>query len=184
MSSTTAQHSPGDAETELPRPRRGGSWRWSRPRHALLAGGALAAVLSLGVATDGGAGAATAPPGNSGVAHGGPMTRPTVAGKITALKGDDITVETDATTVTVVASSSTTFKAGPGPGGGTTSSRSALKVGDFIGVQGTKNSDGSVSATSITIGRAFRAGKGGPGGGASTGNGGKGGKPPSGAPSA
>lgn len=182
MTSTTAQHSSGDAETELPRPRRGGSWRWSRPRHALVAGGALAAVLSLGVATGSGAGAATAPPGNSGVAHGGPIARPTVAGKITALKSEDITLETNATTtVTVVASSSTAFKADPGPGGATTSSRSALKVGDFIGVQGTKNSDGSVSATSITVGRASRAGKGGPGGGA---GGGKGGKPPSGAPSA
>jgi hypothetical protein len=182
MTSTTPQHSSGDAGTGLPRPRRGGPWRWSRPRHALVAGGALAAVLSLAVATGGGAGAATAAPGNSGAARGGPMTRPTVAGKVTAVKGDDITLKTDATTtVTVVTSSSTTFKVDPGPGRGTTSSGSALKAGDFIGVQGTKNSDGSVTASSITIGRSFRAGKGGPGGGAGSG---KGGKPPAGAPSA
>ena len=108
------------------------------------------------------------------------MARPTVSGKITALNGDDITVETNAKTpVTVVSSASTTFKADPGPGGGTTSSASALKVGDFIGVQGTKNSDGSVTASSVTIGRPQQMGKGGPGGG---GGGGRGGKPPSGGP--
>ena len=181
MTSTTPQHSSGGAETDLPRPRRGGPWRWSRPRHALVAGGALAAVLSLGAATGSAAGAATAPSGSSGATHGGPMTRPTVAGKITALKGDEITLKTDATTVTVVTSSNTTFKADPGPGGGTTSSGSALKVGDFVGVQGTKNSDGSVTASRVTIGRPQRAGRGGPGSGAGAG---KGGRPPSGAPSA
>ena len=181
MTSTTPQHSSGGAETDLPRPRRGGPWRWSRPRHALVAGGELAAVLSLGAATGSAAGAATVPSGSSSAAHGGPMTRPTVAGKITALKGDEITLTADATTVTVVTSSNTTFKADPGPGGGTTSSGSALKVGDFVGVQGTKNSDGSVTASSITIGRPQRAGRGGPGGSAGAG---KGGRPPSGAPSA
>ena len=171
MTGTTAQKPSADGGTELPRPRRGSRWRWSRPHRALVAGGALAAVLSLGVAT--GAGAATTTPGNSGgAAHGRPpggMARPTVSGKITALSGDDITVETNAkTTVTVVYSSSTTFKADPGPGGGTTSSASALKVGDFIGVQGTKNSDSSVTASSVTIGRPQQMGKGGrpPSGGA------------------
>ena len=89
------------------------------------------------------------------------MARPTVSGKITALSGDDITVETNAkTSVTVVYSSSTTFKADPGPSGGTTSSASALKVGDFIGVQGTKNSDGSVTASSVMIGRPHADGQG------------------------
>ena len=106
------------------------------------------------------------------------MTRPAVSGKISALHGDDITLETKAkTAVTVVFSSSTTFGTDPGPSGSATSSASALKVGDFIGVQGTKNSDGTVTATSVTIGRPPQMGKGGPGGG-------KGGKPPSGAPSA
>ena len=92
-------------------------------------------------------------------------------------QGDDITVETNAkTSVTVVFGSSTTFKANPGPSGGTTSSASALKVGDFVGVQGTKNSDGTVTATTVMIGRPPQMGKGGPGGGA-----GRGGKPPTGA---
>jgi hypothetical protein len=109
------------------------------------------------------------------------MARPTVSGKITALHGNDIIVETHAktTTVTVVASSSTTFKSGPGPSGGATSSATALRIGDFIGVQGTENSDGSVSASSVTIGRPPQMGKAGRGGP------GKGGRPPSGgAPSA
>jgi hypothetical protein len=105
------------------------------------------------------------------------MARPTVSGKVTALNGDDITVETNAKSVTVVSTASTTFKAGPGPGGGTTSSASALKVGDFIGVQGTKNSDGSVTASSVTIGRPPQMGKGG-----RPGSGGRGGKPPAGGP--
>ena len=100
------------------------------------------------------------------------------------MSGDDITVETNAkTSVTVVYSSSTTFKADPGPSGGTTSSAAALKVGDFIGVQGTKNSDSSVTASSVTIGRPQQMGRsGGPGGG---GRSSRGGRPPSdGAPSA
>jgi hypothetical protein len=187
MTGTPAQKPSGDGGTELPRPRRGSRWRWSRPHQALVAGGALAAVLSLGVAT--GAGAATTTAGNSGgAAHGRPpgggVARPTVSGKITALSGDDITVETNATTtVTVVYSSSTRFTANPGPSGGTTSSASALKIGDFIGVQGTKNSDSSVTASSITIGRPQQMGKGGGAGGG--GGSGKGGRPPSGgAPSA
>jgi hypothetical protein len=149
----------------------------------MAAGGVLAAVLGLGVAT--GAGAATMTSGNSGAAaHGAPpgdMARPTVSGKITALSGDDVTVETNAkSSVTVVYSSSTTFKTDPGPSGGTTSSASALKVGAFIGVTGTKNSDGSVTATTVMIGRPAQMGKGRPGGPGGPGGGSKGGKPPSG----
>jgi hypothetical protein len=184
MTGTTAQKPSEYEGTELPRPRHGSHWRWSRPHHALVAGGALAAVLGLGVATGVSAGAATTAQGNSGAAAPGRppggMARPTVTGKITAMSGDNITVETSAkTTVTVVASSSTTFKADPGPSGGTTSSAAALKIGDFIGVQGTKNSDGSVTASSVTIGRPQQLGKGGRGGP------GKGGRSPSGvAPSA
>ena len=175
MTGTTAQKPSADGGTQLPRPRRGSRWRWSRPHQALVAGGALAAVLSLGVATGTGAGAATTTSGNSGgAAHGrlpgGGTPRPAVSGKITALSGDDITVETSAkTSVTVVYSSGTTFKAGPGPGGaGTTSSASALKIGDFIGVQGTKNSDSSVTASTVMIGRPQQMGRGGrpPSGGA------------------
>jgi hypothetical protein len=104
------------------------------------------------------------------------MARPTVSGKITALSGDAITVETNAkTSVSVVTSTSTTYKTGAGPNGGTTSSASALKVGEYIGVQGTKNSDGSVTASAVMIGRPPQMGRGGPGAGA-----GKSATPPSG----
>jgi hypothetical protein len=108
------------------------------------------------------------------------MARPTVSGTITALRGDDITVETTAkSVVTIVTTSNTTFTTNPGPGGGTTSRASALKVGGFIWVTGTKDSD--VTATTITIGRPLRRGQGAPGH-----RPGKGGTPPSGsgAPSA
>ena len=182
MDDMKAQTSTGH-EGGLPRPHRGSRWRWSRPRQAMAAGGVLAAVLGLGVATDAGAGAATPTSGDSGAgAHGAPpggMARPTVSGRITALSADDITVETNTkSAVTVVYSSSTTFKTNPGPSGGTTSGASALKVGDFIGVTGTKNSDGSVTATTVMIGRPPQMGNGGKGGpGGAT----KGGKPPSGA---
>jgi hypothetical protein len=179
MTAMTAQKPSGDDKTELPSPRRGSHWRWSGPRRALTAGGVLAAVLGLGVATGASAGAATGTSGNTGAAHGRPpggMARPTVAGKITALSGDDITVTTNAkTTVTVVYSSTTTFKTNPGPSGGSASSASALKVGVFVGVQGTKNSDGTVTASTVMIGRPPQLGKGGAGGGP-----GRGGKPPSG----
>jgi hypothetical protein len=184
MTGRTAQSPAEHDQAGLPQPRHGSRWRWSRPRQAMAAGGVLAAVLGLGVATGGGAGAATATStsDNSGAAHGAPpggMARPTVSGKITALSGDDITLDSNAkSSVTVVYSSNTTFKTNPGPSGGTTSSASALKVGAFIGVTGTKNSDGSVTAASVTIGRPAQMGQGRPGG---PGGGSKGGKPRSGA---
>jgi hypothetical protein len=170
MTGRTVQSLAAHNESGLPRPRRGARWRWSRPRRAMAAGGVLAAVLGLGVASGAGAATTATTSGNAGPAgHGAPpggMARPTVSGTITALSGDDITVETNAkSAVTVVYSSGTTFKTDPGPGGGSTSSASALKVGAFIGVTGTKNSDGSVTATSVMIGRPALMGHGGPGGG-------------------
>jgi hypothetical protein len=111
------------------------------------------------------------------------MARPTVSGKVTALSGDTITLETNAkSSVTVVYSSSTTFRTNSSAGGGTTSSASALKVGDFIGVTGSKSSDGSVTATTVMIGQPTRPGNGAPGGPGKGGPGGsgKGGRPPSG----
>jgi Domain of unknown function (DUF5666) len=169
MTATTSHQPSRDGGTEFPRPRPGARWRWSRPRRALVAGGALAAVLSLGVGAGAGAATTTGSAKSGGAAHGRPpggMARPTVAGKITALSGDDITVETTGTTkVTVTYTSSTKFEAGTGPSGGTTSSASALKVGDFIGVQGSKTSDGTVTASTVVIGRPAQ-GHGGPGGAA------------------
>jgi hypothetical protein len=162
MTGTTAQTPSDDDGTGLPRPRRGARWRWSRPRRALAAGGVLAAVLGLGVST--GAGAATAAGRTGTAARGRPpdgVARPTVSGTVTALQGDDITVETNATTsVSVVTTSGTSYTTNPGPSGGTASSASALKVGVVVGVTGTKDSDGSVTATSIVIGRPPRMGHG------------------------
>ncbi len=97
------------------------------------------------------------------------MPRPTVGGKVTALSDDDITVQTrDNKSVTVVYSSSTAFRTTSGAAGApgnaksatptptststsTSTSASALKVGDYVGVSGTKNANGTVSASTITI---------------------------------
>jgi len=153
---STRRHEPvPTAGSELPEPHRGARWRWSKPRTTLVAGGALAAVLSLGAGTVA-AGTATAgsstPAGPRGQPPGG--ARPTVMGKVTALSGNDITVQTRGKrSTTVVYSSATTFKTMSGPGGTSSGARvSALEVGSFIGANGTKNSDGSVTASSIVIG--------------------------------
>jgi hypothetical protein len=97
------------------------------------------------------------------------MSKPTAAGKITALSGDDITLKgKDSATQTVVYSSSTTFRTGSG----STTTAADLKVGQSIAVTGTKGSDGTVTASTIVIG-VPPAGRGGP-------SGHPGGKPPSG----
>jgi len=153
---TTRRYEPAPtAVSELPEPGRSARWRWSKPRTTLVAGGALAAVLSLGAGTVT-AGAATAssssPAGPRGQPAAGP--RPTVMGRVTALSGNDVTVQTRGKkTTTVVYSSATTFKTMSGSGGASsTSSASALEVGRFVGVLGTRHTDGSVSASSIVIG--------------------------------
>ena len=156
---------------------------------ALVAGGALAAVLGLGASAAGAAGT----PGPSGTSVREPAagrragrlpggaTPPAVGGRITALSGDDITVQTRTTR----RPSSSLPPARPsrrlsGPNGAsTTSSDSALKVGDFIGVQGTKNSDGTVTASTVMIGGPQPGGKSGPAG--PPGAAGKGGRLPAGA---
>ena len=140
----------------LPEPRRGARWRWSTPGKTLVAGGTLATVLSLvtGAAV---VGAATSPasPGSEAGPRGQPRAgavRPTVLGRVIVLHGDDITVQTQGKkTTTVVSSSATTFKTLSGSSGSSSSSASALRVGDFIGVQGTEHSDGTVTASNIVI---------------------------------
>jgi uncharacterized protein DUF5666 len=160
---------------DLPSPAPDARWRWSTARRAMVGTGVVAAALSLGTVAAGAATTGTSAPPSS--ARGGAppgMTKPTAAGKITALSGDDITLKDKAsTTVTVVYSSSTTFRAPSG-----SASASDLKVGESIAVTGTKNNDGTISATSIMVGGP-PAGRGGPPGHP----GGKppaGGKPPSG----
>ena len=112
------------------------------------------------------------------------MVRPTVAGTVTAMSGNTVTVETRARrSVTVVTSSSTTYKTNSGQTGASTSSASALKVGAFIGVQGTTNTDGTVSATSVVIGRPPQMGRGLPPRGTGSGAGAGAPTPPGGASS-
>jgi hypothetical protein len=193
---SNALNEPAPTGTHLPQPRGNARWRWSTPRRTLAAGGTLAAVLGLGA---GGAGAAMSgstsgsgrPPSGSHASTGGARPQPTVGGKVTGLSGDDITLQTQGNKgVTVVYSSSTTFKTRAGTrGSGTTSSSSAaaLKVGDFVGVDGTKNANGTVSASSVTIVTGMPSGgRGGPPGrkGAPPGQGGRGGSAPTGAPAA
>jgi len=158
---SNALNEPAPTATHLPQPRGNARWRWSTPRRALVAGGTLAAVLGLGA---GGSGAATSgstsgsghPPSDAHASTGAARSQPTVGGKVTVLSSDDIMLQTRGNkSVTVVYSSSTTFRTMAGTrGSGTTSSSSAaaLKVGDFVGVDGTKNADGTISASSVTIG--------------------------------
>ena len=157
--------------TGLPRPRRGARWRWAAPRGALVGGGVLAAVLGLGAAAGaatnnaprpaGGAPGAsgtrgTSPPGGATLGGG----RPTVAGRITALHGDDITVAVRAgpgrsgtpTAATVVYSGATSFKVVSAKSRtASASSPSALKVGAFVAVQGTRHGD-TVDASAVVFG--------------------------------
>lgn len=133
----------------MPEPAPSSRWRWSTPRAAAVCGGAVVAALSFGSL----AGASTAHHGASPTSAPhlrGPMTRgaqPTAGGKITTLSGDDVTLAgRNSASQTVVYSASTTFAT---MSGSTTSS--ALKVGEFITVHGTKKPDGDVDATSIMI---------------------------------
>jgi hypothetical protein len=192
---SNALNEPAPTATDLPQPCGNARWRWSTPRRTLVAGGTLAAVLGLGA---GGAGAATSgstsgsghPPSGSHASTGSARPQPTVGGKVTGLRGDHMMVQTQGDkSVTVVYSSSTTFKtmAGTRGSGTTSSSAAALKVGDFVRVDGTKNANGIVSASSVTIGTGMPPGgrSGPPGGqGAPPGHGGRGGSPPTGAPAA
>jgi hypothetical protein len=186
---TTPNDEPALTTAHLPQPRGSARWRWSAPRRVAVAGGAMAAVLGLGAGV---AGAATssnasssrssAPSSSAPSGHAPSGSRPTLGGKITALSADDITVKTsDGSALTVVYSSKTTFTSMSGKGSSNHASASSLKVGEFIGVRGTK-SGSTVSATSIMIGTMSpNGGKGGsPGKGSST----SGTPPRGGAPSA
>ena len=117
----------------------------------------MATVLGFGASA---AGVSTPSPGPPAGAHGRPprrgTPRPTVGGKVTAVSGNDVIVQTRKdTTTTVVVSSATTYKTATWPGGTSSAAvaaaASALKVGDFIAVHGTEQSDGTVTASSIVI---------------------------------
>ncbi len=148
---TTQNAEPALTPAHLPQPRGDARWRWSTPRKAAAAGGAMAVVLGLGAGV---AGAATSATSSTNAPRGQPAgQRPAVSGKITAIKGDDVTVRTQSSgTTTVVYSTETTFETMGAKGSRTTVTAAKLKVGEFIGVTGTKSSTGAVSATTIMIG--------------------------------
>jgi hypothetical protein len=143
--------------TELPNPSRSSRWRWTTTRSAALCGGALLGALTFG----GVAGAATThtgKPPNSAHGHRGPGMQPTASGKITALSGHDITISgRNSSTETVIYSSTTKFETMSG-----TTTASALKLDEFINVQGTKATNGDVTATTVMIGSEPPGGRGGP----------------------
>jgi hypothetical protein len=72
---------------------------------------------------------------------------PQVAGTVSAVGADTITIKgRDGTTTTVWTTASTTYHLGPSNG-----SRSDVKVGSEIVASGAKASDGSLDATSVTV---------------------------------
>jgi hypothetical protein len=147
-----------DPLTSLPTPSRDARWRWSTPRRAMVGGTALAGVLGLGVTSAGAATthtSSTSSTSSTSTTHqgrpSGTMTKPTAAGKVTALSGRSITISTgrsstDVSATTVSYTASTVLRTRSG-----TTTSSSLKVGDFISVQGTTNPDGTVAASSIMI---------------------------------
>ncbi len=131
---------------ELPHPRNGARWRWSPGRRAAVGGGILAVALGLGGAAAGASTPTASPSAHPSMAPSD-LKPPTAGGKVTSVGVGTITITTrQATSQVITYSSGTTFRS---PSGTTTSS--ALAVGDFVGVIGTKNADGSVSATSIMV---------------------------------
>jgi hypothetical protein len=135
----------------LPTPSSRSRWRWSTTRRALAGGGALAAALSFGTVAAGASAPRTGQPTRPSAQHGTPSAgrgQPTTGGKVTSLSDDVITLQDrDRTSQTVTYSSTTTFRTMTG-----STTATALKVGEFIMVVGTKNTDGSVTAKSITVG--------------------------------
>jgi hypothetical protein len=106
------------------------------------------------------------PPGGKGGSGGpgGASGGGTIGVVKSVADGSFILSERGTSTVTVEESSSTVYLAGT-----TKASASALKKGDFVMVTGKKSTDGSITATKVTMGTAPKAGgMGAPGGGGAT----------------
>jgi hypothetical protein len=74
---------------------------------------------------------------------------PNVAGKVTAVSGNTVTVQSpDGTTATVQLTDTTTYSAGPKD----TADQSSVVGGSFIIAEGTIGSDGSLTALQVTVG--------------------------------
>jgi hypothetical protein len=73
---------------------------------------------------------------------------PHVAGQVTAVNGDTLTVQSpDGTTATVLLTGTTAYSAGPQG----TASKSDITTGSFIVAEGTLGSDGSLTALQVDI---------------------------------
>ncbi|HWE63278.1 MAG TPA: DUF5666 domain-containing protein, partial [Chloroflexota bacterium] len=73
---------------------------------------------------------------------------PSVSGKVTAVSGNTVTVQSpDGTTSTVQLTNTTTYSAGPQA----TASKSSITTGSFIMAEGTLGSDGSLTALQVAI---------------------------------
>jgi len=82
---------------------------------------------------------------------------PTIAGKVTAINGNDITVtQRDGTTATIHVNGATTYQVR----GVTTATLSDIKVGAFIAAEGTLRTDGSLDAARVGSGFGGAGGRG------------------------
>lgn len=77
---------------------------------------------------------------------------PREGGTVTAVSGSKITVKArNGSTVQIDTSSATVFSTAPGPNASSTGSLSDVKAGSMIMAEGTKNADGSFSATRVIV---------------------------------
>lgn len=84
---------------------------------------------------------------------------PRVGGMVTAVSGSTITVtRRNGSALQIDTSSTTVFSTAPGRSASSTGSLSDVKTGSMIAAEGTKNTDGSFSATRIVILPAPRSG--------------------------
>ncbi len=74
---------------------------------------------------------------------------PRVAGQVSAVSGDSVTVKgPDGTTSTVTLTDATTYSAGPQG----TATKSSIAVGSFIMAEGTIGGDGALTALHVDVG--------------------------------
>jgi hypothetical protein len=83
---------------------------------------------------------------------------PSLAGQVTAINGDTLTVtQPGGTTATIHVSGATTYQVNGAKG-----ALSDVKVGSFIVAEGTQRTDGSLDAAAVRVGLGGRGGVGGP----------------------
>lgn len=83
---------------------------------------------------------------------------PTLAGQVSAINGDTLTVtQPGGTTATIHVSGATTYQVNGAKG-----ALSDVKVGSFVVAEGTQRTDGSLDAAGVRVGLGARGGAGGP----------------------